>query len=77
VEALHEGARVVASGTTPSVATNEEVVLVDPLDVDAIAEGLVRGLSLGTDGASRERRRESVASLTWKNVALDHLAAWA
>jgi Glycosyl transferases group 1 len=77
VEALHEGARVVASATTPSVATNEEVVLVDPLDVDAIAHGLLHALSLGTDERARERRRATVAALTWKNVALDHLAAWA
>jgi glycosyltransferase involved in cell wall biosynthesis len=77
VEALHEGARVVASTTTPSVAANEEVVLVDPLDVDAIAAGLLRALSLGTDENVRARRRDTVAALTWKNVALDHLAAWA
>jgi len=77
VEALHEGARVVASTTTPSVATNDEVVLVDPLDVDAITAGLIRALSLGTDEVARQRRSATVSSLTWKNVALDHLAAWA
>jgi len=77
VEALHEGARVVASATTPSVTANDEVVLVDPLDVGAIANGLIRALSLGTDEASRQRRRATVDSLTWRNVALDHLAAWA
>lgn len=77
VEALLEGARVVASVTTPSVATNEEVVLVNPLDVNDIASGLLRALALGTDERARQRRRETVATLTWKNVALDHLAAWA
>jgi glycosyltransferase involved in cell wall biosynthesis len=76
VEALHAGARVVASATTPSVSSNADVVLVDPLDVEGIAEGLVRALSHGDDELSRQRRRASVASLTWRNAALDHLAAW-
>ena len=76
VEALHAGARVVASVTTPSVANNAEVVRVDPLDVEAIAAGLVRALAQGDDEGARERRRATVASLTWRNAALDHLAAW-
>jgi len=76
VEALHAGARVVASLTTPSVASNDEVVRVDPLDVEAIAAGLVTALSHGDDEQARQRRRASVASLTWRNAALDHLAAW-
>lgn len=76
VEALHAGARVVASVTTPSVASNSEVVRVDPLDVEAIAEGLVQALSQSDDEDARQRRRASVASLTWRNAALDHLAAW-
>ena len=76
VEALHEGSRVVASATTPSVVHNVEVVRVDPLDVTSIAEGLVAALGLEHDERSTERRRASVADLTWRNVALDHLAAW-
>jgi alpha-1,3-rhamnosyl/mannosyltransferase len=76
VEALHAGARVVASATTPSVAHNDEVIVVDPLDVTAIEEGLVKALSLSNDEIARSRRRDSVAGLTWKNVALDHLASW-
>lgn len=76
VEALHEGSRVVASVTTPSVATNPEVVRVNPLDVDEIAAGLLAAMSQDDDEASKERRRASVASLTWRNAALDHLAAW-
>jgi glycosyltransferase involved in cell wall biosynthesis len=77
VEALHAGTRVVASVTTPSVENNTEVVRVDPLDVDAIAQGLLTALTLGDDDVSRTRRQASVADLTWRNVALDHLAAWA
>lgn len=76
VEALHAGARVVASATTPSVATNDQVVHVDPLDVGSIAAGLVRSLELGTGNDEREARRASVRELTWRNCALDHLAGW-
>jgi len=75
-EALNVGTRVVASATTPSVAANELVVRVDPLDVESIAEGLLAALRLGDDDESQAARRHSVADLTWRNVALDHLAAW-
>lgn len=76
VEALHEGSRVVASSTTPSVADNEQVVLVDPLNQSAISEGLLTALSLDNEVTGRAARRASVSALTWRNVALDHLAAW-
>ena len=76
VEALHTGTRVVASTTTPSVAKNPEVVLVDPLDVDSIADGLARALAMESTELGRARRRDSVAALTWANSALDHLAGW-
>jgi glycosyltransferase involved in cell wall biosynthesis len=76
VEALHQGTRVVASATTPSVAHNPEVVVVDAMDVAAIEAGLVHAVSLSTTESARARRRESVADLTWRNVALDHLASW-
>jgi glycosyltransferase involved in cell wall biosynthesis len=76
VEALAQGSRVVASVTTPSVVENDEVVLVDPLDVDAIAQGLLAALAAPDDELARARRRASVAALTWRNVALDHLAGW-
>ena len=76
VEALHQGARVVASAATPSVAHNPEVVVVDAMDVAAIEAGLVRALTLSTSETARAQRRASVADLTWRNVALDHLASW-
>jgi glycosyltransferase involved in cell wall biosynthesis len=76
VEALHVGTRVVASSTTPSVAKNELVVVVDPLDVTSIAEGLATAVHENNDEIGRSARRQSVADLTWRNVALDHLAAW-
>lgn len=76
VEALHAGTRVVASETTPSVANNTEVIRVDPLDVGAIAQGLLASLELGVDESAATRRRASVAELTWRNAALDHLAGW-
>jgi len=76
VEALRAGTRVVVSSTCPSVATNDEVIVVDPLDVESIAAGLLAALQDETTEAARERRRESVAEMTWRNCALDHLAAW-
>jgi glycosyltransferase involved in cell wall biosynthesis len=76
VEALAAGTRIVASTTTPSVRENPEAVRVDPLDVDAVAAGLVHALELGDDESARDRRRASVADLTWRNCALDHVAGW-
>jgi glycosyltransferase involved in cell wall biosynthesis len=76
MEALHEGTRVVVSATTPSALNNPEVVLVDPLDVAAIATGLAAALELSDGEAARSRRRASVADLTWRNVALDHVESW-
>ena len=76
VEALHAGTRVVASATTPSVANNECVVVVDPLDVDAIAHGLVRAVALDDGPSDAAKRQASVSDLTWRNAALDHLAGW-
>ncbi|MGD0852140.1 MAG: glycosyltransferase [Acidimicrobiales bacterium] len=76
VEALNAGARVVASTTTPSVANNALVIRVDPLDLESIAEGLLAALNQGVDQEAQLARRASVADLTWRNVALDHLAAW-
>jgi glycosyltransferase involved in cell wall biosynthesis len=76
VEALHAGARVVTSTTTPSVANNGLVIRVDPLDLESIAEGLLTALTQSDGDDARRARRQSVADLTWRNVALDHLAAW-
>jgi glycosyltransferase involved in cell wall biosynthesis len=76
VEALHAGTRVVASSTTPSVLGNDTVVRVDPLDVASIARGLLDALGQETDQKAIEARRASVAALTWRNAALDHLAGW-
>jgi glycosyltransferase involved in cell wall biosynthesis len=76
VEALHAGSRVVASSNCPSIDGNIETILVDPLDEASIALGLLRSLEQGNDPLSRERRRSSVADMTWHNCALDHLKAW-
>ncbi len=76
VEALAAGARVVASANTPSVASNATVVHVDPLDVASVAEGLAHALEQGLDDESASARRASVADLTWRQCAQDHLAAW-
>ncbi len=76
VEALNQGTRVVVSATTPSVATNPEVDRADPLDVEDIARALLRGLARSDAVGARAGRRASVASLTWRQCALDHLAGW-
>jgi glycosyltransferase involved in cell wall biosynthesis len=76
VEALHAGTRVVASSTTPSVSDNPQVVVVDPLDVASIAQGLASALELDAGPVGVQRRRDSVAELTWANSALDHLEGW-
>ncbi|HEY5304293.1 MAG TPA: glycosyltransferase [Acidimicrobiales bacterium] len=76
VEALHAGSRVVASRNCPSIEGNAEAVLVDPLVEESIVEGLIAVLDQGDDPLSRERRRASVAEMTWHNCALDHLKAW-
>ena len=78
VEALHAGTRVVASTTTPSVANNDTRRHASIRSTwTSIAEGLLsRADTRVDDDASRRARRTSVADLTWRNVALDHLAAW-
>jgi glycosyltransferase involved in cell wall biosynthesis len=76
VEALHAGARVVASTSTPSVSNNPEVVHVDPFDVASIRDGLLRALTFDDGETGAQRRRASVADLTWANSALDHLGGW-
>ncbi len=76
VEGLVAGRPVVASATLPSTQGNTDVVAVDPLSIDDITDGLLRALAQRDDDDTRERRRASVADLTWANCARDHLAAW-
>lgn len=80
LEAMGQGVPVVASETVPSAGAGSEAPgawCVDPLDVAAIADGLVR---VGTDevlraelvanGLARARSR------TWRTVAKDHRSLW-
>lgn len=76
IEALAQGTQVVASRTTPSVANNPEVVLVDPLDIESIVAGLIEAMSKSSGATDRRRRQFSVASLTWSKMAQDHLRIW-
>ncbi len=50
IEALASGVPVVTSSTTslPEVA-GDAAILIDPSDVEAISQGLTRGLALGSD----------------------------
>jgi len=74
VEAMRQSA-VVLSSAVPSAATG--AFLVDPLDVNEIAEGLV---VCTTDGALRARLqsegREYSEKLTWARTAEEHLRVW-
>ena len=76
LEALNVGTRVVASATVPSVQGRSDVVVVDALSVESIAEGLRQAVALPDDEASRTVRRASVASLTWSAMAEQHIAGW-
>ena len=76
VEALFAGTRVVVSADCPSVAGIDAVVRVDPLDVESIADGLVRALDEADDAPARARRHAAVSDLTWVNSARDHVAGW-
>jgi citrate lyase gamma subunit len=67
---------VVVSRTTPSVTSNDEVIRVDPLDVDAIATGLLQAMDQDDGASARQTRQMSVANLTWRNAALDHVEGW-
>ncbi len=76
VEALFAGTRVVVSADCPSVAGIDAVVRVDPLDVESIADGLVRALDESDDATARARRHGAVSDLTWVNSARDHVVGW-
>lgn len=74
VEAMGAGALVVAS---PMPSTGGAALQVDPLDTEAIADGLVRA---GSDEALRSRLAgagaERARSLTWRATAAAHLEVW-
>lgn len=76
IESLAQGTPVVASATTPSVAGNHEVTLVDPLSIESIVEGILTTLQVGVAANDRRRRQGSVADLTWASMAKEHLAVW-
>ena len=76
LEALNVGTRVVASSTVPSVQGRSDVVTVEALSVESIAEGLQRAIALPDDEPARSERRQSVASLTWSSMAEQHIAGW-
>lgn len=74
-----QGTSVVASVSVPSVAESEEpgALLVDPLDVDAIAQALLEVTS-DSDRVRALRAQGSVlaASRTWEAAAAAHLWLW-
>ena len=74
VEAMHAGVPVVAS-RLPSAGP--AALVVDPLDVESIADGLVVA---ATDDARRaalvDAGRRRAAQLRWREAAAHHIAAW-
>jgi glycosyltransferase involved in cell wall biosynthesis len=74
VEAMRLGTPVVSSSVP---GAGSAALQVDPLDVDAIAGGLVR---VGTDAAERARLKDAgvarAATLTWSASARAHVRAW-
>lgn len=76
VEALVAGRPTVVSSGVPSTVGNAEAVVVDPLDVEDIARGLLEAARQRDGADERARRRESVAHLTWAQCARDHVVAW-
>ncbi len=74
LEAMAAGAPVVAS---PMPSTQGAAIEVDPLSVDAIAEGLVRASLDGPvrDGLVASARRR-VEHVTWESTARRHVALW-
>jgi len=72
-EALAQGTAVVTSaGTSTEEVAGGAAVLVDPFDVESIANGIVEALDRRTELAQPGRRR--AAELTWK-VAADRTLA--
>lgn len=67
-EAMAQGTAVVTSrGTSTEEVAGGAAVLVDPLDVDDIARGLVEALDRAPEMASASRRR--AGELSWTNAA--------
>jgi len=68
LEAMAQGTPVVTSrGTSTEEVAGDAAVLVDPFDVDAIAEGLREAARSGPDMAARGRAR--ARSCTWRSTA--------
>jgi glycosyltransferase involved in cell wall biosynthesis len=80
LEAMAIGVPVLASTGVPSVAEERDdppALLVDPFDVEAIADGLVR-IASDDELAQRLRTRGAAfaAGRTWSATAAAHVALW-
>jgi glycosyltransferase involved in cell wall biosynthesis len=76
VEALAAGRPLLVSATVPSAVGRADALVVDPCDVDALTDGLLRVLDAEQSEEAASRRQASVASLTWASCARDHVAVW-
>jgi len=78
LEAMAQGAPVVTSkGTSTEEVAGDDAVLVDPLEVDSIADGLRQVLD-DPDGAHElgERARARAATFTWSRCADAYVAVY-
>lgn len=77
LEALAAG-RPVLAGDVPALREvgADEAVYADPLDVDALTDGLVRVLAAPDDAAARAARVDRAARFTWDATAEATLAAY-
>ncbi|MBO3101403.1 glycosyltransferase family 4 protein [Cellulomonas fengjieae] len=74
LEAMAHGVPVVTSaGTSMAEFAGSSAQLVDPLDVDAIAAGLVRAVSVAAPSAELV---ETAAGFTWEASARAHVAVY-
>lgn len=77
LEAMTQGAVVVTSeGSSMAEMAGDAAVLVDPLDVDAIAAGLARALDDPMARALGDAARARAAEFTWARCAAAHVEAY-
>lgn len=76
IEALAHGRRLVASRDLPSLDGIHEGWRANPADVDDVTEALLLAARAGDDVDEVQRRRDSVAHLSWRECARAHVAVW-
>ena len=77
LEAMAQGAPVVASTAVPSMGVAPVVASVDAISVASMAAGIEAAMAdAGRREASREAGRSYAATARWVDVAAEHVALW-